>query len=323
MTPDKNAALVGWTDDQWNQVLTTVTTEAQKARLAASFLPVTGPLDPVTVAVPKLTLSDPALPPGVAIGVNPAPKRLEVDSLPDLKLATVSTLVYLRSHEVADPDLAAALGMFRRAANVLARAEDFLVFNGNGTALGAPLSDLVHVSVPTAQLWNGLLSGSPVAVDPADPISIFNAVITAISDLEGKGYFGPFACVLGNTLFGTASSPANAALVSVRDRLLPYLDGLFFRSSTFQPEWGIVVALGGSPVELVLATDINANFLQINTEPRWVFRISERIALRVKDKQALRRLEPRPALALQPLPGVSDTSDEIKSSRGTRGARER
>ncbi len=294
MTPDKNAALVGWTDEQWNQVLTTVTAEAQKARLAASFLPVTGPLDPDTVAIPKLTLTQPVLPDGVKMGVNPAPNRLQVDSRPNLKLTAVSVLVYLRSHEVADPDLSAALGMFRRAANVLARAEDFLVFNGSGTALEGKLSELVHVSEQDVDPWSGLLAGETVGIALGFPNSVFDAVVRAISQMEGEGYFGPFACVLGDALFSQVSSPQNAALVSVRDRLLPYLDGLLFRSSAIDHESGVVIALGGSPVELVVASDINVNFVQISTEPRWVFRISERIALRIKDVQALRKLRPDP-----------------------------
>jgi uncharacterized linocin/CFP29 family protein len=301
MIPDKNAALVGWTDDQWNQVVTAVTTEAQKARLAASFLPVVGPVDPVTVAVPALTLSQPPLPQGVAMGEAPVPNRLAVDSHPNLNLATVSVLVYLHRHEVADPDLAAALNMFRRAANAIARVEDFIIFNGaeqNITPI--ELANLVHVSLRQQDLWHGLLWTPNAAVSAAatHPPTVFDAIVQAVANLEGRGYFGPFACVLGDNLFKAASSPTTS-LISVRDRLLPYLDGLLFRSSAIEADSGVVVALGGNPVELVLARDIDVNFIQINTEPRWVFRISERMALRAKDRNALQRLGPMPDAQLQ------------------------
>jgi uncharacterized linocin/CFP29 family protein len=294
MTPDKNAALVGWTDDQWNLVLTTVTTEAQKARLAASFLPVTGPLDPMTVAVPNLKLAREGTPDNVAVGDRPPPERLLVDSQPNLKLITISTFAYLHSHEVADPDLAAALGIFRRAANMIARAEDAIIFNGKKTVLKSPLDVLVRIPPPAEleKVWDGLAAiGNETPVGEVSSDTVFTAVVGAIGTLEDQGYFGPFACVLSKELFAEASRPI-AALVSARDRLLPFLDGLLFRSGLLPKNSGIVVALGGAPVEIVVASDISVNFLQINTEPRWVFRVSERIALRVKDVNAVQRLTP-------------------------------
>jgi uncharacterized linocin/CFP29 family protein len=294
MIPDKNAALVGWTDDQWNLVLTTVTAEAQKARLAASFLPVTGPLDATNVAVSSLILRPSGTPPGVALGANPT-TRLEVDSDPNLKIATISTLVYLRAHEIADPDLAAGLTMFRRAANMIARVEDAIVFDGQTPKLGTlgTSVDIKNIS------WLGLL---PYVARPANAArfgangtSVFAAVMDAITTLEADGYFGPFACVLGSALFQSASRP-DVAFVSVRDRLLPFLDGLLFRSSVIDDDAGVVIALGSGLIEIVLASDVNVNFVQINTEPRWVFRLSERIALRVKDQRAVQALTfPDPA----------------------------
>ena len=52
---------------------------------------------------------------------------------------------------------------------------------------------------------------------------------------------------------------------------------------------GAIIALAGNPVELVVATDINVAYLQTTgtTEPRRVFRVSERIALRIKDRRAI------------------------------------
>jgi hypothetical protein len=47
--------------------------------------------------------------------------------------------------------------------------------------------------------------------------------------------------------------------------------------------------LAASLVELVVATDINVTYLQTTAaiEPRIVFRVSERIALRIKDPGAI------------------------------------
>jgi uncharacterized linocin/CFP29 family protein len=51
----------------------------------------------------------------------------------------------------------------------------------------------------------------------------------------------------------------------------------------------MVIALGGNPVELVVATDMSVNYLQAtaSTETRFVFRVSERVALRIKEPGAI------------------------------------
>jgi hypothetical protein len=53
-----------------------------------------------------------------------------------------------------------------------------------------------------------------------------------------------------------------------------------------------VIALGGSPVSIRVASDIGVRFLQITDEPRFLFRISERIGLRVTDPEALVAITP-------------------------------
>jgi uncharacterized linocin/CFP29 family protein len=113
------------------------------------------------------------------------------------------------------------------------------------------------------------------------------AVTAAILQLENSGHFGPFACVLSHTLFLEALTPSGAGLVTPRDRLLPLLDGQLYRSSVVPNNYGIVLALGGAPVELVMAADIGVRFLQVTIEPRFVFRVAERLALRLKQPDAV------------------------------------
>src|SRR5579859_2395668 len=115
---------LGWTEEQWNRIGATVAEEAQRARVAAQVLPAVGPEDPSTVAVPMFELGTKDNLP------KPPDDRLIVDSDPTLHLTRISVNVQLRSHEVADTNLSAALTMFRRAANVIARIEDALVING-------------------------------------------------------------------------------------------------------------------------------------------------------------------------------------------------
>jgi uncharacterized linocin/CFP29 family protein len=111
-------------------------------------------------------------------------------------------------------------------------------------------------------------------------------VLNAISALQGAGHFGSYACVLGDNLFAQACSPTGS-LILPRDRLLPFLDGQLHRSSTIPPNYGVVVALSGAPIELVVASEIKVRFLHQNAEPRFVFRVAEKIALRIKELSAI------------------------------------
>ncbi len=49
---------------------------------------------------------------------------------------------------------------------------------------------------------------------------------------------------------------------------------------------GIVVALGGEPVELVVATDMSLQFLQVTETPNYLFRVYEKLALRIKEQRS-------------------------------------
>jgi hypothetical protein len=59
------------------------------------------------------------------------------------------------------------------------------------------------------------------------------------------------------------------------------------RSSAIGANLGAVMALGGAPIEIVVASDLDVRFLQTTLEPRYVFRVSERVALRLSDPNAI------------------------------------
>jgi uncharacterized linocin/CFP29 family protein len=293
---------LGWTEDQWNQIVSTVTDEAQRARVAAQLLPVSGPESPDTVAVPNFTLessqSDPYVFPPNAFGRS---QRLSVDSDPVLFLTTIAINIQLRTTEMADPELKAALVMFRRAANHIARIEDALVFNGRPPN-APPVFGLKGIP-KVFSISGGGSAGVPGIFRPlgtsrkyvnivrtlagtARGQPIVNAVVDAIDQLEQSAQLGPYACVLGHELFEDVCDPT-ANLVLPRDRILPFLQGPLLRSSAVPTNWGAVVALSGNPVEIVVASDIAVNFLQVTPEPRFVFRVSERVAVRIKDGDAI------------------------------------
>src|SRR5258708_709617 len=130
---DTDNVHVGWSEKQWDCVNTTVQEEAQKARIAAQFIPTNLYPDATAIAIPNRTLQPNFAP------AQPPPPRLVVDHDPQTFFTSLSVNVVLRSQEVADPQQAAALLQFRRAANLIARLEDALVFNGRpGPGLPPP-----------------------------------------------------------------------------------------------------------------------------------------------------------------------------------------
>jgi uncharacterized linocin/CFP29 family protein len=290
-----------WTEAQWTQVREAVRDEAKKQRVAASFLPLHGPLsdDAQTVSVQELVPVAPTAPPGTLLEINDFTTR---------RLTTLSVHVGLRSAQVAEPDLSAALVAFRRAANLIARTEDYLIFQGQrGPAL--PPSYVQPCSITGGDAFVGLyrralrfaqvsVPGGPAA-RPNGP-GLVSAVSQAISTLETQGHLGPFALVLGNLLFDTAQDPTQA-LVLPADRIKPMLDGPLVRSSTlerFMPgalgaprvpaAAGLLISLGSNLIDLVVGSEIDVQFLQVTpaASPRYVFRVSERFTLRIKQPDA-------------------------------------
>jgi uncharacterized linocin/CFP29 family protein len=271
--------------------------------------------------VPRLALGTRANP------LPPPPARLVTNSEPELYLTRISVNVYLRSHEVADPSLSAALLMFRRAANVIARVEDSLILYGrrstaivpivssrlNGFVGGLPqVFEITQDTHNVAGLYPLLMGPTQVGDVPALarnrvalplPLrapyranvnrrggslgdGVVNTIVAAINRIENDGYGAPFACLLGTTLFEAICTPA-ATLVLPRDRVLPFLQGPLLRSSELAANSGLVISLGGAPVELVMASDVHVRFLQQTLEGRLAFRVSERVAVRIKDPGAV------------------------------------
>jgi uncharacterized linocin/CFP29 family protein len=297
---------VPWTDEQWARVNKVVQEEASRARMAATFLPLVGPLPADTDFVREgLIQNQPTPPPNIGIQDKSV-----------IQLATLQVKVPVRGAQMADPEMTSVLALFRRAANVLARLEDTVVFRGlvPDPALPNRFAPPIDVGPPPPQrvweitggersrgLWTDPLV-SPLApqVDiAARPFAhadtrLVRGIAQAIGILEAQGQFGPFAVVLDQALFLVAQTPT-AALVLPQDRILPFLGGgPLLRSSTLNVargvRSGVVVALGGEPVELVIATDVCVQFLQVTAEPNFVFRVCEKMALRIKEPEAIVRL---------------------------------
>jgi uncharacterized linocin/CFP29 family protein len=364
-----------WTPQQWASLRAAAQEAARKSRVASTFLPLAGPVARDQTTVPSQWMKNV----DVRYRQRGEPEqRLEVRSGKTLQLVTISSPVYLRGADVQDPDLQVAKSMVRRAAEVLGRVEDAIVFNGlnPGPTLVNPVQpaiftvsggeDLTGLLEAPDTLWqsrhavharasrSNAAGGGPqpdqavtdintalVAVANADPNNpqaqvtqqqtqggtskqsfdsavahlnsvakahpdvmcvsltgkdIVTAVVNAVQRLETKGQFGPFALVLGHDLFTLATDPSGS-LVLPSDRFVPFLQGgPLHRSSTIPPGEGVVVALAGDPVELVLGCDMDVQFLQVTVEPRYVLRVYERFVLRIKELDAVCKITTGPCL---------------------------
>ncbi|MBV8796427.1 MAG: encapsulin [Hyphomicrobiales bacterium] len=334
-----NDPQVPWTDEQWARVNQVIQEEAKRARVAATFLPLYGPLDADADFVRRQDIYYPtptAERNAADIAANNAQQAyrraveaeddagalaaedrfleaeasfrretLGIDDRDTMRLATLQVIVPVRNAQMADPELASALALFRRAANVVARLEDAIVFRGlepnPNRAAGGPfappggLTGLPPIWRITGALaarglwtarpgadWSIRIAGATVEERAHH---LVGAISRAIGRLEQHGHFGPFAVVLGQELFAVAQTPERGSLVLPQDRIIPFLGGgPLLRSSTLSDPAGVVVALGGAPIELVVATDMNLQFLQVSADPVFLFRISEKIALRIRER---------------------------------------
>ena len=276
---------VQWTSEQWARVNQVIQEEASRARVAATFLPLLGPLPADTDFVRADGLSYIEQPGGR--------QRMKVDDTHTVQLATLQVKVFLRGAQMADPTMSSALQMFRRAANVLARLEDTIVFNGidkDGKVDPAATAGLPNIwEVISGEASAGLLDAKAKSIKVGKGGSDLVAKVSeAIGQLESDGHFGPFTLVLGNKLFTDAQTPNEGSLVLPQDRLIPFLGGgSLLRSSTIPANSGVLLAMGGAPVELVVATDLSCGFLQLTTDPSYVFRVYEKIVLRIKEPKAV------------------------------------
>lgn len=291
---------VPWTEEQWARVNQAIQEEAQNARVAAGFLPLYGPLSPDTDFVRR--------------GDIPYTAPLRINDTNVLQLAILQIRVVLRGAQLADPEMSSALSLFRRAANVIARLEDALIFNGRHTPPPPPPPP-PPLPVGSARVGEdylgedaiGLLDRARYFGPPAtNGNTLVDAIAAAIGRLEDDGHFGPFAVALGHDLFLAAQTPM-APLTDVipRDRIIPFLrGGSLVRSSALPHNEGVVVALGGEPVQFVVATDISLQFLQVTTDPNFVFRVYEKVALRIKGEHAIGLLAPAAPPPPPPPPGA-------------------
>jgi uncharacterized linocin/CFP29 family protein len=275
-------AELNWTDAQWQKVNDCVTEAFGKASVASAFLPCYGPLagSAEIVRNERLRQDDTSTPPTISLDADHADVNL--------KLVNVTVMVELSSEQVADETLSNAMLAFRRAANILAQEEDGIVFEGfRQSPRGTDSQFVVNNVGPQRGLADlgarHTFSSLDLAQFKTNGRAAVAAVVSAIHRLEDSFNPAPFACVLGNTLFDGVHDPSKS-LVLPADRITPLLKGgPLLRSGRMNDDAGIVVSLAGNAVDIVVGTPPTVQFLQRMTNSRFLFRVYERFALRIRD----------------------------------------
>ena len=136
-----NNLQVPLTDEQCARVNQVIQEEAIRARVAATFLPLDGPLPGDTDFVRREIISYTTNPD------PPPPQQLIIRDRDTIQLATLHGRISVRSAQIADSEMRSVLSLFRRAANVLARLEDAVIFRGL-VEPPSPAADLTPVRSP-------------------------------------------------------------------------------------------------------------------------------------------------------------------------------
>ena len=280
---------LNWTEAQNNIVRDLIAEEIEKARLSHTF-------------IPELKLDETAR--SVSADEYDSTTNV-VNDISTIPLVEVTANIRLTKLQAEDVDLGAALLLIRRAANRLARAHDAIVFAGQPAANKLPAtapSQPIDVVTATGGQKNDGLSATatpptpPVEVGPpAEGESYGENLVAKVADalvrLETAGYIGSYVLVLGQTLFTDANTPSAGSLVLPKDRLEKLLaGGPVHRSSVLPKNHGLLMSLGGEPMDRAVAVAPKFEFLRIENNETRVCRVFERFALRLKEKDSVIKL---------------------------------
>ena len=307
-----------WSQEIWNRIDQAAHAECQRAKIARKFLPLYGPVSSCELTMP----SDTVLRDGQTLAVD------EAATVPLIELQVEFTLT---SQQVeCEAELMTAVTLATHAANLLAQAEDVVLFQGQSAIDGKggpqhPLFAQKIVRVRSGPAGDGLLKAADtnpaiqvIRIDALPPVNpsddkeprrfgerTFGAVADAYSRLQSgaglqQAHYGPYALVLHTEPYADTYAPLATTLIMPADRIKPLMTAGFYGTGTLPAKGatpsvrettGVLVSLGGNTMDLVVGMDAITAFLQEDTEGRWRFRVYERFALRLKDKTSVIRLE--------------------------------
>ena len=258
---------VPWTEEQWARANRVIQEEGSRARVGrdvpAADRAVAG-RTPISSGPRRSTTAAPA-----ATQDNHRGQHHH-------QLATLQVKVFLRGAQMADPDMSSALQLFRRAANLLARQEDTIVFRGQrgrgnvapaqGSALRRPCRH-ARCSAASRGPGSSIRRVSTARTRQARRTSGEHRVRTHRRARGSRASSDRSRSCSGMT---SSSRPRRPTVPWCCRRIGSSLSSAAARCCAprrFRRTSGVVVALGGAPVDLVIAKDMSLNFLQVTDEP--------------------------------------------------------
>jgi uncharacterized linocin/CFP29 family protein len=308
----KGRSKIPWSKDVWDRIDAAVVMEVKRTRIAGRFLPIRQ-VPPKTTSVPTDSYSF------AAGGAPGAGAIFSVDEGATIRLNEYYVEFELTPQQVDQEEgdfknlgHSTAVTLATKAANILAQAEDLIVFQGQNAITGAGVfkSGQVQTLGGNQPQDTGLLN-FPVGVAPPPPASVlqvpsllpvvpgvlygpntFEYVAKAYSQLQAAGHYGPYALVLETVPYADTFAPLPATLTLTADRIKPLVTSGFFGTGTLPPNappapvapyYGVMVSLGGNTMDLVTGIEPIAAFQQEDTTGNFRFRVLQRFALRIKD----------------------------------------
>ena len=270
-----------WSADIWRAIDDAVNNEVQRTCVAARIVPLQTPAPPPDA---------PTVPADIIDGAT-----MTVDESVVTPIVELGVEFRLTRQQIGnEANVATAVSLAVRAANLLARAEDVVLFQGD-EGLKDPL--LKAVKRAGGNPGAGLLRSADLSIT-VDPIgggkygkNTFVALAVAYSQLQARGHYGPYALVVRSEIYADAYAPLPDTLVLTADSIKPMVSLGFYGTATIPPLSGVLVSVGGNTVDLVSSVNPITEFLQIDPDGEYRFKVFERFALRVKDKTAIVRLE--------------------------------
>jgi hypothetical protein len=194
-----------------------------------------------------------------------------------------------------------------RAANLLARAQDVLLFQGykdspsnlpSGVQIRQPPKIwLLSPDLPAGQI---ISVGQQQQQQPPPPASdppkwgenTFKAVAQGYAKLQNEGHYGPYALVLWTDCYADTYAPVKpTSLTMPADRIMPLVTAGFHGSGALPEYTGLLVSVGGNSMDLVVGREPETSFVREEPDGRYTFRVSERFVLRLKNSAAVIKLE--------------------------------
>ena len=259
----KGRSKIPWSKDVWDRIDAAVAMEVKRTRVCGRFLPVR-PVPPKTTSVPTDSYS-------FAAGAAGAGGIFSVDEGATIRLNEYYVEFELTPQQVDQEEgdfkslgHSTAVTLATKAANILAQAEDLIIFQGQNAITGAGpfISQQVQTLSGNQPLDTGLLNFAigakappppgagpltpPITVIPVPPLApavpgviygpnTFEIVAQAYSQLQAVGHYGPYALVLETIPYADTFAPLPATLTLTADRIKPLMTAGFFGTGTLPP----------------------------------------------------------------------------------------